>query len=166
MRKPTLLISAILFFGVAGSSSSPAADPPPIIGGAKARPKPQIPQHKADVVIEWQNILDDCSTEKICVQGGAFNQGLEPAYNTRVRVDIGSHNLSKPRMTKTFPLESTEMAPGDRQEFYFELNRKTPYKNRKGEAKLLEVGKFNFKVVPVWEASPPKQPTGKKPIRR
>lgn len=150
MCKRTVFVAAMILSAISPHSYS-GIEPPPVIGGAKARPKPQVPLHKADVITDWQNILDDCSTEKICVQGGLYNDGPLPAFNVRVRVDIGSHNLSKPRLVKFFPLEPPLLNPGDREEFYFELERKTPYKDRKGKEKFLEVGKFNFKVVPMWD---------------
>lgn len=151
-------LSSFLIFSLSFSAvSAPFAgdSPPPIIAGVKARPKPQIPLNDADVIIDWQNILDDCSLEKICVQGGLYNRGIQPAKNVQLRVDVGSHTLSKPRLTKYFKPDTTTMNPGDRQEYYFELDRKTPYKNRKGENKLLEIGKYNFKVTPIWASNKP-----------
>jgi hypothetical protein len=164
MLKPAAFLAFASFWFLMGSGALQCAEPPPVIGGAHARPKPQVPLHKPDILVEWQNILDDCSTEKICVQGGVLNQGPLTAFNVRLRVEIGSHNLSKPRLVKTFPVENVDMNAGDRQEYYFELERKTPYHDRHGKEKILEVGKYNFKVLPQWDEQ--KKPPKKKGTKR
>ena len=42
------------------------------------------------------------------------------------------------------------MSPGDRQDFELTIDRKIAVPNSKGQIKLLEVGKYNFRLVPTW----------------
>lgn len=126
------------------------------------KPVPTRPAVEANVVVEDQEILDECKPEKICVQGRLFNNGAKPAYRVKLRVEIGGAKQGRPRHTIAKKPDNQTMEPGDRQEYYLELDRKIPVKNKKGEEKILEVGKYNFKVVPAWTANKPRPPAAKK----
>lgn len=113
------------------------------------KPAPFRPSAEADVVVDWVETLDECWEEKVCVQGQLYNQGKKPANNVRLRIEIGGTKYTTPRMVLIRKVEQTLMNPGDRQDFDLTIDRKIPYRD-KGEEKVLEVGKFNFKVVPAW----------------
>ena len=127
------------------------ADPSP--EGIKA--PPTRPSAEASVIAENIEVLEPCSSEQICVEGQLYNNGSKTAYQVKIHIEIGATKHGRPRMTLVKTPENPTMNPGDRQDVQFTLNRKIPYKNKKGEDKILEVGKFNFKVIPRW--------TGKKP---
>jgi hypothetical protein len=75
---------------------------------------------------------------------------LKAAYQVKLRVEIGATKHGRPRATLPEKVETTTMAPGDRQEFALMIDRKITKKNAKGEEKTIEVGKYNFKIVPEW----------------
>lgn len=126
-----------------------AADPfSPAIKAAPVRPSVE-----ANVVVEDHEILETCDTEQICVQGWIHNNGAKPAYQTKLRIEIGGTKRGRPRHTIIQKMDNPVMEPGDRQEFYLTIDRKIKTKDGKGEEKILEVGKFNFKIVPVWSTT-------------
>ncbi|MCG3203574.1 MAG: hypothetical protein KCHDKBKB_00244 [Elusimicrobia bacterium] len=116
---------------------------------------PTRPSIDAHVIVEDQEILEPCEVEKICVQGQLYNAGKKTAYKTKLNIEIGATKQGKPRHVWVEKLDVPTMAPGDRQEFSFMLNRKIPIKDKQGMEKTIEVGKYNFKVVPVWSNIPP-----------
>lgn len=126
---------------------------------------PTRPNTEANVIVEEQEVLDTCDSEQICVQGQLFNNGAKPAVGLKLRVDIGGiRQGGKPRYSMIKKVENSAMNPGDRQEFYLTLDRKIPTKNAKGEDKIIEVGKYNFLITPVWaEPKPAKRALKKKP---
>jgi hypothetical protein len=135
-----LLISAPLF-------AEQSVFPSPALQKVKTAPKKYI--EAADVVTEWAEASDPCDIDKICVEGVLYNQGHTTASNVKLRVEIGGSKYAKPRITLTRTLDEPTMEPGDRQEFNITIDRKIPYKD-KGEDKEIEVGKYNFKLVPIW----------------
>lgn len=125
---------------------------------------PARPSSEANLIIEDQEVLEACDTEQICVQGQLHNNGTKPAYQVKIRVEIGATKQGRPRHTFFEKVENSVMEPGDRQDFYLTIDRKIPVKDAKGEDKIIEVGKFNFKTVPLWSPSKPKaSPPFKKP---
>jgi hypothetical protein len=136
------LIGVLLLFAV------PLYAQPP---SPRMRPQPKpLFQRDADIKIENQEILTDCAEAQLCVQGNIKNVGGKPASSVKIRVEIGNTQMAKPRVVKIFPVESSTMNPGDQQEFWFKLDRKTLYKDHKGKPKVMEVGKYNFRVIPIW----------------
>ncbi len=129
--------------------------------------EPTRPTTEARVIVEDQEILETCDTEKICVEGRLANTGAKAAYQVKLRIEIGGTKRGKPRLTLIENVATTTMAPGDRQEFSITIDRKIPKKNSKGEEKIIEVGKYNFRIVPVWTqqktkpAKPPAKPKRK-----
>jgi len=45
------------------------------------------------------------------------------------------------------------MAPNDKQEIYVEIDREVLYRER-GKIKTIEVGKYNYKIIPLWTKAP------------
>ncbi len=129
------------------------------------KPPPTRPSMEANIVIEDQEILEACDTEQICVQGQLYNNGAKPAYQTKLRIEIGGTKQGRPRHAITRKMDNPTMEAGDRQEFYLMIDRKITLKNQKGEEKVLEVGKYNFKVIPIWSATPAKTLKTKKKKR-
>ncbi len=121
--------------------------PSPALQRVKAAPKKY--SEAADVVTEWAEAVDPCDPEEICVEGVLYNQGRTTANNVRLFVEIGASKHTKPRTSFHKGLDQPVMAPGDRQDFSFTIPRRIPYKD-KGEKKEIEVGKYNFRVTPVW----------------
>ena len=116
------------------------------------RETPKRRSFSPKVIVEWQETLEECPTEKVCIQGSLYNEGEATAYKTYLRIPLGATKHIKPKITLYSKLETPVMQAGDRQEFYVELKRKISYKER-GEKKIFEVGKFNFKIEPKWSAS-------------
>lgn len=110
---------------------------------------PTRPSEEAEVVIEWQEILTECFEGKICVQGQLYNQGKKTAKQVKLNVEIGGTKYTRPRMILKEKVEQPEMNPGDRQDFDLMIERRITYKE-KGQDKAIEVGKYNFKIVPTW----------------
>jgi hypothetical protein len=140
-----MVLAAAFFIPFASISAEPLSP-----ATLKLRPQPKPLFQKAEVVVDWQEVLDDCSETQLCVQGGLLSSGGKTATGVKLRVEIGNTALAKPRVTKMIPLDEPTMNPGDRQEFYFTLDRKTPYKDYKGKPKVMEVGKYNFRIIPLW----------------
>jgi len=113
------------------------------------KPAPTRPSEEADVVIDWQETLDECFEGKICIQGQLHNQGKKPAKGVKINVEIGGTKHTKPRIVLSEKVEQSDMNPGDRQDFDLRIDRKVAYKD-KNEEKTIEVGKYNFKIVPTW----------------
>ena len=126
------------------------------------KPAPSRPATEANIIIEEQEVLETCDSEKICVEGRIANNGAKPAYQVRLRIEIGGTKQGRPRHAIGHKLDVATMEPGDRQEFHLTIDRKTPI-NNKGEEKIIEVGKYNFKIVPLWTNSKPKPLSPKKP---
>ncbi len=143
MKIRTLLLAISLLY-------SPSLYAGPVPPPLQVRPEPKPLFQKADVVVEWQEILEECPSTQLCIQGNLLNSGGKPATNVRIRVEIGNTSLAKPRVTKMIKLNESTLNPGDREEFSFILERKTPYKDHKGKPKIIEVGKYNFRIVPLW----------------
>ena len=112
-------------------------------------PAPKRTSHIPEVVVEWAEPLEDCDNEKVCVQGQLLNAGGKTAYNIYLRIEIGGTKYIKPKTYLFTRVEETFMHPNERQEFYFEIDRKVHYKER-GKIKAIEVGKYNYKIVPLW----------------
>jgi hypothetical protein len=140
MKRHILLFAAILFPGLC------------IYSGTAAGPMklaPSRPSEEAEVVLEWMDILNDCQEGKICVQGLLYNSGRQTARNVKLRIEIGGTKYSPPRIVLGHHVNQSVMEPGDRQEFDITIDRKISY-GEKGKPKTIEVGKFNFKIVPSW----------------
>ncbi len=114
-----------------------------------AKQAPSRPSGDPEVVAEEVEVVDTCEADKICVEGQLYNAGQLTAKQVKIRVEIGGTKHSKPRYSYIEPVETSTMNPGDRQDFAIAINRKITYK-KNGEDKELEVGKFNFKIVPIW----------------
>ncbi|OVE77807.1 hypothetical protein BVX98_01925 [bacterium F11] len=113
------------------------------------RPSPTRLVHKPEVILEWADPQDECPEEKVCILGQLRNAGGKTAYNVHLQIDIGGTKYIKPTTYLYSRVDQTMMKPGDQQEFYMEIDRKVPYKKR-GKIKVIEVGKYNFKIVPIW----------------
>lgn len=147
------MIARIWLLGTALSASG-------ILFAADAFPTlkevPKRPAFEADIQLEDFTILDDCPPEKICAEGQLFNAGPKPAYDVHLAVEIGGNKHTKPRVTLRFKVDQPLMNPGDRQDILVTLDRKVTYKQN-GKEKMIEVGRFNFKVVPKWAPNPPRK---------
>ncbi len=110
---------------------------------------PKRPSLEADIVVESTEIMEDCAEEKICVEGQLYNAGGKPANSVALRIEIGGTKHTKPRTVFSSKVEEPVMDPGDRQDFSLMINRKVKYKEN-GKEKVIEVGRYNFKIVPTW----------------
>lgn len=116
---------------------------------------PSKPISSADVIIEDQEILADCAEGKICVEGMLYNRGRKTAYGVQLRIDMGgSGKYIRPRTFITTSVEEPTMEPGQRQQFSLMINRHHSYR-KKGEDKIIEVGRYNFQIVPLWKNAAP-----------
>jgi len=122
------------------------------------RPAPIRLSYKPEIRLEWTDTITDCEPEKICVEGQLYNAGGKTAYKVHLRVNIGGTKYIKPRTFLLRRVDASVMKPGDRQQFYIEIDRKVTYKDKKdrGKFKIMEVGKFNYKIVPLWSRNLPK----------
>jgi hypothetical protein len=134
---------------VAIAAVAQAEAPPPI------RELPDRPASGPYIRLVEMEVLPDCPAERVCADGIVENYGSATAYAARLRVEIGAVKLGKPRASFIFELEQPEMAPGERQEFSLMINRKYAYKNAEKKDKIIEVGRYNFRIVPLWSKSPP-----------
>ena len=123
---------------------------------------PQRPPEGAEVVISDIEILPGCAEDKICVEGLLANTGSKTAREVRVRIDIGGMREGHPRLSLFKTPEDSEMNPGDSQLFEFQIDRRVSYQYR-GEEKTIQVGRFNFHLVPVW-VEEPAEPAGNEPV--
>lgn len=121
-----------------------AAELPPV------KPAPRRPPPGPSVIVEEFEVLPDCASDKVCAEGLIRNIGSKKAYGVRLRIDIGGTKYGKPRTSLYQDLEKSELEPTEAQSVSVTVNRKVPYKNEKGESKILEAGRYNVKVVPVW----------------
>ena len=126
------------------------------------REAPKAPTQAPDVVLEWLEILDECFIDRICIQGHIHNQGKQTAYQVKLNVEIGGTKYSRPRIVLPRTVDQSIMEPGEQQDFDLTIDRKVTYKE-KGKDKTIEVGKYNFKIVPVWSAHPEVKKTPPKP---
>lgn len=116
---------------------------------------PKRPSFEADVQIEQLEFLDDCPPEKICVEGHLYNAGAKTAHDVRLSVEIAGTKHSNPRVVLPFKVEHSVMNPGDRQDFSLLLDRKVTYRAKKKD-RIVEVGRYNFKIIPKWANMPKK----------
>jgi hypothetical protein len=128
----------------------------------KQKQAPRRMLHTPEVILEESETMEECAPEKICVRGQILNDGGVVAENVMLRVEIGGTKYTKPRISYEEKLETNTMNPGDRQEFHIEIERKLPYKDKK-EMKTIEVGRFNYKIVPTWKGWPGEE---RKPAKR
>lgn len=154
-----------LFFLAASLAALPAlADMPPV------KPAPQRPPEGPSVVVQEFEVLPDCAAEKVCAEALIRNIGLKPAYGVRLRIDLGGTKYGKPRASFYQDLEKDQLDPTEAESVSMTVDRKFPYKNEKGEDKVMEVGRFNVKMVPVWRDSlkppPPKKNGTLSPAKR
>ena len=147
----TLITIFLLFvltpFFFVSAEEEPAYHPIPNVGKMRLPPRQRI--EEAHVVVQWSELVDECPVEKICIQGEVVNDGKSTAHNVRLRVDIGATKLTKPRTSFIKKLDEEMMQPGDHQDFSLEIDRKITVKE-KDKTKMIEVGKFNFQVNPIW----------------
>jgi hypothetical protein len=146
-----LIFSALL--GLSGLAQA-AIDP------SAFRPAPARPSAEAHVVVESTEAVENCPEGKLCVEGMLYNDGNKQADNVRLRVEFGGTKYTTPKTFVLIPCEASVMKPGDRQDFNIQMERRVAYKEKDKE-KTIEVGKYNFKIVPVWNA-PRKKPLPKK----
>ena len=118
----------------------------------KLKTTPKKISNEAEVIVDWMEIVDDCESTQICVDGMLHNDGRKTAYNTKLKIDLGGTKQIKPRTSIFSKLDEPTMNPGDRQEFSVQINRKVQYKDHHGKDKIIEVGKYNFQINPVWSA--------------
>jgi hypothetical protein len=148
MKILLLVLTPLALFGALCSPvGAESVFPSPSLQKLKTPPKKF--SEAPDVITEWVEAANVCEAEKICVDGVVYNRGRKPAYNVRLLVEIGGGTHSKPRTSFYQKLENAMMNPEDRQDFSFTIDRKIPYKE-KGKDKEVEVGKYNFRVTPVW----------------
>lgn len=127
---------------------------------------PTRPATEANIIVENQEVLEECDAEQICVEGQLYNNGAKPAKNVKLKIEIGAIKQSHPRATVMKTVDAAIMQPGDRQDFDFTLDRKIISKDAKGREKIIEVGKYNFRIVPVWSQPKPKSLASKQPKKK
>ena len=149
------MIPLILFVGATLLFAPAHAESP----GLKARPA-RPPEGPSVVLAEFE-VLPDCRADKVCSEGLITNIGSKTAYLVRLRVDVGGTKFGKPRTYFVHQVQSKEMPPGTSQNFNLEIDRRLSYKDAQKKDKIIEVGRFNFRVVPVWASSPHPTPTTK-----
>lgn len=154
---PTRPTSIVTSSETTHASSTGTVSVPPLIIRAAPKRLNQI----AEVEVEWAEPTDNCPTDQLCVQGQLFNAGGKTAYGVTLIADIGGTAITKPRTSLKVPIEQTVMEPGDRQEFSVQMDRKMTYKE-KGKDRIIEVGKYNYKLKPEWVETPPKKAPPKK----
>lgn len=149
---------APVFFS-AGVMGFATADSPPM------KSAPTRPAVEANVIIDRMEILDECADDKICVQGTLLNNGAKPAYRVWIRIDIGGTQQGRPRAVLTEKPAQPTLAPAASDDFSFKIPRQVSYR-RNGKEKTIEVGRYNFHLVPMWAPTekppaPAKHKTGK-----
>ncbi len=153
------LARIFLFLSLAFPTLAPANELP------QFKEAPTRPSEEAEVVVEWQEILTECFEGKVCVQGQLYNQGKKTAKQVRLNIEIGGTKHTKPRIILKQKVEQSEMNPGDRQDFDLTIDRRISYKEKEQD-KTIEVGKYNFKIVPTWLKTDLKKIPNKKPIKK
>ena len=143
--KPKLFISVLILISLLNLGISNY-----LLSSENIREIPKRLANQPDIQIEWLNGVDDCDKSRVCVEGLVINSGGKPAYAVHLKVELGGTQYIKPKINLFSRLDSDMMEPGDRQLFYFELDRQIPYRSQ-GKVKVLEVGKYTYKVVPQWE---------------
>ena len=142
-------------FSLYGADDTTEPIEEPLVTPQKIKEPPKHRYQTAHVVVESQDILDDCVSDKICVEGLIYNEGTKPAYSTQLRIDVGGGTkYIKPRTSIRVSLVTPTLEAGDRQEFSIQIPRKIAY-HANGEEKSIEVGKYNFQLVPVWKDEKP-----------
>jgi len=131
------------------------AEMPPI------KPAPQRPPEGPAVVVQDFEVLPDCAIDKVCAEALIRNVGLQTAYGVRLRIDLGGTKYGKPRTSFYQDVEKDQLESTEAVSVSMTVDRKFPYKNEKGEEKVLEVGRFNVKMVPVWRDTPKPLPAKK-----
>ena len=150
----------LILLSIAVASAS-GADLPPM------RQAPTRPPEGPSVVMEEFEVLPDCAAEKVCAEGLIRNVGLKTAHQIRLRIEVGGTKYGKPRTFFYQEVDKNVMESTEAQSVSIIVPRKHPYKDAKGEEKVIEIGRYNFKVVPVWKdapkpAAPPKRLAPKK----
>ncbi len=128
------------------------------------KPAPARPPVDALVIVEDQQVLEECEPDKICIEGNLYNSGAKSAHHLKLRVEVGGGKYAKPRTSFFTPLEKNALDAGARMGFSATIDRKIPYKDKTGEDKIIEAGKYNVKLVPVWTAET--KLTNKKPAKK
>lgn len=146
MKQISLLAAAILFLSPLRAAAQ--------IDIPGMKPVPTRPPADAEVIVQETEILPDCEDMKICVEGLLQNIGGKTAKNVKLKIELGGGTHTRPRTSFVSKVENTVMEPGDRQDFSLKIDRKITYKDEKGQEKAIEVGKYNFKIVPVWYKPP------------
>lgn len=118
------------------------------------KPAPTRPPEGSSIRIVDMEVLPDCAENKVCADGTIENNGMKTAYLVRLKVELGGTKFGKPRTYFVQQLSDNEMAPGEKQDFSLMIDRKFAYKDPEAKERILEVGRYNFKVVPVWAAAP------------
>ena len=147
MKLPLLL--AAVFISVAAAA---AEDMP----GMKQVPR--RPPEGSSIVLTNLEVMPDCAEGKVCADGTIENNGGKTAYLVRLKVELGGIKVGHPRTYFVQRLKDNEMEPGETQDFSLMIDRKFPYKDAKRRDRVMDVGRYNFRVVPVW-ASAPSRPT-------
>jgi len=151
MNVRAALLPVLLF------STSLLAEDSPLI-----KAPPRRPPEGSAIHLKEMEVLPDCPAEKVCADGTVENIGQRTAYAVRLKVEIGGTKYGKPRTYFVQHFEDNEMEPGEAQDFSLLIDRKFAYKDAQGADKIIEVGRFNFRVVPVWASSPvPAKPARK-----
>lgn len=140
--------SALILLTALAASIAFAEDAPVI----KAVPTRQ-PEGSSIRVVNME-VLPDCAENKICADGLLENNGMKTAYLVRLKIELGGTKFGKPRTYFVQQLPDNEMAPGEKQEFSLQIDRKFNYKDPQKKDKVIEVGRYNFKIIPVWAAAP------------
>jgi len=121
----------------------------------------ELPGMKLEVPkieLNWVETIDEgCPSEKVCIEGEIENVGTKTAYNVHLRIELGGAKHIKPRTFLLSRLSNPVMESGDHQDFSLQINRKVPYKSR-NEIKFFQVGKYNFKIIPLWSDQTQKTP--------
>ncbi len=154
MRAAHWLFVSIVLFGAA--SPPPLAAAPP---NAALKSPPKRRPIEPFVTLEWTDFLEECVPEKVCVEGQLYNAGARPATKVRLRIEIGGTKYVKPRTVLYSAVEYPTMEPGDRQQFSIAIDRKINYKHA-GKEKVIEVGKYNFKIEPEWSGTSSRRKPG------
>ncbi|MFN0116907.1 MAG: hypothetical protein ACKVQC_01270 [Elusimicrobiota bacterium] len=145
MNKTILILWGLFFLPSHGFALDP---------NLQMKKTPSRPSLSAEVITEDFTVIDNCDDDKVCFEGILYNKGLQPAYQTRLRIEIGGMKNTRPRTFFYQKIETPTLNPGDRQLFTLNVLRKISYKDKNHIEKFIDVGKYNVKAVPEWKDTP------------
>src|SRR5262245_12492439 len=78
---------------------------------------PERPPMGASVIVEDQEILQECDPDSICIEGNLYNEGSKTAFRLKMKVEVGGGKYAKPRTSFFTPLEHNTLDAGARMGF-------------------------------------------------